>query len=212
MAKSIQIDRTKRLGDDPGTGHNRGPPDIPPVLEADPMEEVVIETRESSDGQIRPGVVAADLLKMDTNVVHPLTGPVYVKGARPGDLLEIEYLKITPERHGWTRFVPGLGFLCDLFVAPYLVHWNLESDWATSPSLPGVRIPSSAFMGTAGLAPSHDQLRVWTRREAELADRGGLVFLPDAGSAVPADEPIASHGLRTIPPRENCGNGDIKQI
>jgi formamidase len=67
-------------------------------------------------------------------------------------------------------------------------------------------------MGTAGLAPSYGQLQEWTRREAELRERGGTVFLPDAGSAVPAREPMASHGLRTIPPRENCGNGDIKQI
>jgi len=111
MAKSIKIDRSKRLRDEPHTGHNRWHPDIPPVIEVDPFEEVVLETRESSDGQIRPGTTAADLLKMDSKVVHPLTGPVYVKGAKPGDLLEIEYLKIVHQRHGWTRFVPGIGFL-----------------------------------------------------------------------------------------------------
>lgn len=212
MAKSLSIDRTKRLAEEPGKGHNRWHPGIAPALEVEPLEEVVLETRDSSDGQIRPGVVAADLLKMDSKVVHPLTGPVYVKGARPGDLLEIEYVEIVPERHGWTRFVPGIGFLHDLFTAPYLAHWDLEGDWATSSALPGVRIPSSTFMGTAGLAPSYDQLQEWTRREAELHARGGLVFLPDAGSAVPAQEPMASQGLRTIPPRENCGNGDVKQI
>jgi formamidase len=212
MAKSILIDRAKQLTEEPGKGHNRWHPDIPPVVEVEPLEEVVLETRDSSDGQIRPGVVAADLLRMDSKVVHPLTGPVYIKGAHPGDLLEIEYLKIQPERHGWTRFVPGVGFLSDLFAEPYLVHWDLERDRATSPALPGVCIPSSAFMGTAGLAPSHDQLRAWARREAELYDRGGVVFLPDAHSAVPAHEPVASQGLRTIPPRENGGNADVKQI
>jgi formamidase len=212
MTKRIDINRAKRLAEEPGKGHNRWHPDIPPVLEAEPGEEVILETRDSSDGQIRPGVVAADLLRMDSRIVHPLTGPVYIKGAHPGDLLEIEYVKITPERHGWTRFIPGIGFLHDLFAEPYLVHWDLENDWASSPALPGVRIPSSTFMGTAGLAPSHAQLREWTRREAELHERGGMVFLPDANSAVPAREPIASQGLRTIPPRENCGNGDIKQI
>jgi formamidase len=212
MTKSIQIDRAKRLAEEPSKGHNRWHPDIPPVLEVEPGEEIVLETRDSSDGQIRPGIRAEDLLRMDSRIVHPLTGPVYVKGAHPGDLLEIEYVRITPERHGWTRFVPGIGFLHDLFSEPYLVHWDLENDWATSSTLPGVRIPSSTFMGTAGLAPSHAQLREWTRREAELHERGGTVFLPDSQSAVPAREPIASQGLRTIPPRENCGNGDIKQI
>jgi formamidase len=212
MAKSITIDRTKRLAEEPNKGHNRWHPDIPPVLEVEPLEEVAMETRESSDGQIRPGVVAADLLRMDPHVVHPLTGPVYVKGAHPGDLLEIEYLEIAPQRNGWTRFVPGLGFLPDLFADPFLVHWDLSDDWATSPSLPGLHIPKSAFMGTAGLAPSHDQLREWSLREELLLERGGLVFLPDPKSAVPPREPIASRGLRTIPPRENCGNVDVKQM
>jgi formamidase len=212
MAKSIEIDRAKPLREEPGKGHNRWHPDIPPVLHVEPMEEVSLETRDSSDGQIQPGVVAADLMKMNPRVVHPLTGPVFVKGAVPGDLLEVEYLEIVPQKHAWTRFVPGLGFLPDLFDHPYLVHWDLDKDWATSPSLPGVRIPNSAFMGTQGVAPSQEQLARWAKREAELKARGGTVFLPDRDSAVPQSEKIASHGLRTIPPRENCGNADVKQM
>jgi formamidase len=38
------------------------------------------------------------------------------------------------------------------------------------------------------------------------------VFPPDRDGAVPQNEEIASHGLRTIPPRENCGNADVKQM
>jgi formamidase len=212
MAKSIEIDRAKPLREEPGKGHNRWHPDIPPVLEVEPMEELSIETRDSSDGQIRPGVVAADLMKMNPRVVHPLTGPVFVKGAMRGDLLEVEYLEIVPQKHAWTRFVPGLGFLPDLFDQPYLAHWDLDKDWATSASLAGVRIPNSAFMGTQGVAPSHEQLTKWAKREAELKARGGMVFPPDPDSAVPQSEKIASHGLRTIPPRENCGNADVKQM
>jgi formamidase len=212
MAKSIEIDRAKPLKDEPGKGHNRWHPDIPPVVEVAPMEEVTIETRDSSDGQIRPGVVADDLPKMNSRVVHPLTGPVFVKGAMPGDLLEVEHLAIVPQRHAWTRLVQGLGFLHDLFDRPYLVHWDLDKDWATSASLPGLRIPNAAFMGTEGVAPSHAQLARWAKREAELKARGGTVFPPDRESAVPATEEIAAQGLRTIPPRENCGNADVKQM
>jgi formamidase len=212
MAKSIEIDRAKPLKDEPRKGHNRWHPDVPPVVEIDPGEEVTIETRDSSDGQIRPGITAPDLLRMDSRVVHPLTGPVFVKGAAPGDLLEVEYLEILPQQHAWTRFVPGLGFLHDLFDHPYLVHWDLTNDWATSASLPGVRIPNAAFMGTAGVSPSREQLARWAKREAELKARGGTVFPPDRASAVPATEEIAKSGLRTIPPRENCGNADVKQM
>ena len=212
MAKSIEIDRGKALKEEPHKGHNRWHPDISPVAEVLPMEEIAIETRDSSDGQIRPGKTAADLLKMDPRVVHPLTGPVFVKGAKPGDLLEIQYLDIVPQKHAWTRFVPGLGFLNDLFDHPYLVHWDLTREWATSTSLPGVHIPNTAFMGTAGVAPSRQQLENWTKREAELKGRGGVVFMPDSQSAVPPTETVAAQGLRTIPPRENCGNADVKQL
>jgi formamidase len=137
---------------------------------------------------------------------------VYVKGAKPGDLLEIEYLDILPERYGWTRFAPGGGFLPELFDYHFVVHWDINPQYATSPQLPGVRIPNGSFMGTAGVAPSHEQLKRWTAREAELKARGGRVWPPDVAGAVPAQLKIATEGLRTIPPRENCGNADIKQL
>ncbi|HUN47535.1 MAG TPA: acetamidase/formamidase family protein [Stellaceae bacterium] len=210
--KSVRIDRGKRLKDEPHTGHNRWHPDIPPILEVEPGEEVVLETRDARDGQIRLGTTVADLAKQDKKSGHPLTGPIYVKGAAPGDLLEVEYLDIVPESYGWTRFYPAMGFLRDLFPHSFLVHWTMRDGIATSREIPGVRIPGASFMGTAGVAPSHAQLRDWTRREAELLARGGRVNPPDAEDAVPPGDPIASTGLRTTPPRENGGNIDAKQL
>ena len=210
--QSITIDRNKRLKEEPQTGHNRWHPDIAPLIEVDPGEEVVLETRDASDCQIKPGMTVADLTNLDAKVAHPLTGPVYIKGARPGDLLEIEYLDILPQPCGWTRNRPGAGFLRDLFTEPYLAHWNIKDGWATSPQIPGVRIPNGSFMGTAGIAPSRAQLEAWSRREAALVARGGIAFLPDPQDAVPAHGLIAEEGLRTLPPRENCGNVDAKQL
>lgn len=209
--KGIAIDRSKRLKEQPHSGHNRWHPDIAPLIEAAPGEEIVLETRDASDGQIKPGMTVDDLEHLDTKVAHPLTGPVYVEGATPGDLLEIEYLDIIPQSRGWTRSRPGAGFLRDVFLEPYLVHWEMRGGWATSPQIPGVRIPESSFMGTAGVAPSRAQLEAWTRREADLAARGGFAAPPDPEDAVPAGD-IAREGLRTIPPRENCGNVDAKQL
>ncbi len=209
--KSIRIDRRKRLKDEPHTGHNRWHPDIPPVLRVDPGEEVLLETRDAFDGQITEGTTLDDLDSIDTKVSHPLTGPVYVNGATAGDLLDVEFVDITPEAYGVTRIKTDGGFLEDLFPEPYLAHWNIHDNWATSSDLPGVRIPGGPFMGTAGIAPSHSQMKEWTRREQELSDRGHALLLPDPEDAVPAEEPICSEGLRTIPPRENCGNVDAKQ-
>ena len=210
--QSITIDRNKRLKEEPHTGHNRWHPDIAPLIEVEPGEEVVLETRDASDCQIKPGMTVADLTNLDAKVAHPLTGPVYIKGARPGDLLEIEYLDILPQPCGWTRNRPGAGFLRDLFTEPYLAHWDIQDGWATSPQIPGVRIPNGSFMGTAGIAPSRAQLEAWSRREAALVARGGIAFLPDPQDAVPSRGPIAEEGLRTLPPRENCGNVDAKQL
>jgi formamidase len=210
--KNIIIDRTKRLREQPRTGHNRWHPDIPPIVEVEPGEDVALETRDSIDGQIQSGMTVADLECLSTKVAHPLTGPVYIHGAKPGDLLEVEYVEILPQRVGWTRLRQGGGFLSDVFPKPYLAHWEMSDGWARSSQLPGIRIPEGAFMGTAGVAPSRSQIKAWTRREADLVALGGIASLPDPEDAVPAHWPIAHEGLRTIPPRENCGNVDAKQL
>jgi len=212
MTKSIRIDRGKRLKHEAHTGHNRWHPDIPAILEVEPGDEVVLETRDARDGQIKLGMTVADFVSHDQKSAHPLTGPVFIKGAKPGDLLEIEYLDIVPENYGWTRFHKRAGFLRDIFPDPFLVHWTMKDGWATSAEIPGVRVPEGSFMGTAGLAPSHAQLEAWTRREADLERRGGEVQMPDVLDAVPPSGPAATHGLRTMPPRENGGNIDAKQL
>src|SRR4051794_31617172 len=208
----IRIDRTKTLAQDPGTGHNRWHPDIPPVIWCDPGEEVILETRDAFDGQFPPDVSLDVVAAPNLDVLHPITGPVYINGAEPGDLLDIEIVDIEPDTYGYTTQVPGFGFLRDVFPEPFKVNWDIADGWATSVDLPGVRIPGAPFMGTIGLSPGHEALAVATAREQALLDRGGFVLPPSAASAVPTDPHIAAHGLRTIPPREQGGNMDIKQL
>src|SRR5260370_34490533 len=88
-AKSITIDRAKHLNEEPHTGHNRWHPDVTPVIEVEPGEQVVLETRDALDGYLNAEATVADLAGLPIGAVHPLTGPVSVKGAKPGDLLEI---------------------------------------------------------------------------------------------------------------------------
>ncbi|HXG19231.1 MAG TPA: acetamidase/formamidase family protein [Methylomirabilota bacterium] len=208
----IAIDRSKTLSEEPNKGHNRWHPDIPPIVRVDPGQVVGLETRDALDAQVHPNSTAADLLKASLGVVHPLTGPVYVNGAEPGDLLAVKIEEIDPQPFGFTVQAPGFGFLRDLFTEPYLVRWTIANGFATSPDLPGVRIPGAPFMGVMGLAPSHELLERINRREADLAKRGGAVFLPDAAGATPADPRIAQTALRTIAPHETGGNLDVKQL
>ena len=210
--KTVSIDRKRKLRDEPHTGHNRWHPDIPPVIEVDEGEEVALETRDGIDGHLNAKSTEADFASMATGAIHPLTGPVLVKGARPGDLLEVEFMDIVPERWAFTAIFPGLGFLRDVMTTPFLVHWDIADGWATSRQLPRVRIPRASFMGVSGVAPSPAQVDAWARREADLLGKGGLVFPPGADGAVPAAGAAATHGLRTLPPRENGGNFDVKQL
>lgn len=212
----ISIDPSKPLDQEPGTGHNRWHEGIEPVVEVDPGDTVVYETRDAFDGQLNPRSTAEDVGNLDLGPVHPLTGPVFVKGAEPGDLLEVKLVAIEADpwdQWGYTIEVPGFGFLRDEFPDPYIVHWQLHgNEYAESEQLPGVRIRYNPHPGTFGLAPSTDLRHAAAEREAELAERGGFALPPDPGGAVPSEETIAREALRTIPPRETAGNIDIKQL
>ena len=188
----IRIDRSKPLRDEPHTGHNRWHPDIPPALRVDPGDTVALETRDAFDGAITSDMTATDLHRADLNVVHPLTGPVFINGAEPGDLLEVHIVEITPQPFAFTTIVPGFGFLRDFFPAPFLIKWTIAGGFAVSPDLPDLRIPSGPFMGVMGVAPSRALLAQLAAREDDLLRRGAA--------------------LRTIPPRETGGNFDIKQL
>jgi formamidase len=212
----VSIDPSKPLSEEPGTGHNRWHEDIEPVVEVDPGDTVVYETRDAFDGQLNGESTAEDVGNLDLSGVHPLTGPVFVKGAEPGDLLEVKLVAVEAdpwEQWGYTVEVPGFGFLRDDFPEPYIVHWRLHgNEYAESEQLPGVRIRCNPHPGVLGLAPSVELRQRATEREGALAERGGFALLPDPEGAVPADGEIAREGLRTIPPRETAGNIDIKQL
>jgi formamidase len=208
--RAIRIDRGKRLCDEPNCGHNRYHPDIAPVVEIDEGEEIALETRDGLDGQITPSSTVADFATLDGGAVHPLTGPVFVKGATAGDVLEIEFTDIIPQSTAFSAIMPGIGFLRDVMTEPFRVHWQMSDNWATSAQLPGVRIPGAPFMGVSAVAPAAEQLVAWTAREQRVIDSGGFALPPEPASAVPG--PCGLAGLRTLPPRENGGNFDVKQL
>ena len=208
----VEIDRSKTLAEEPTTGHNRWHPDVSPVATVAPGQVVGMETRDAFDGQIHPGSNAASVGGCDLDLVHPLTGPVYVEGAEPGDILEVRVHEVAPEPFGFTVQVPGFGFLREEFTEPYIVRWKIADGAATSEDLPGVRIPGAPFMGVIGNAPSAELMASIEERERALAERGGAVLLPEPASAIPGEPGIASRAMRTVAPHECGGNLDIKQL
>ena len=206
----IRVNHKVPVREQPDRCHNRWHPDIPPVLTCRPGDEILLETRDAVDGQFTRDSGHGDVVRADRTVVHPLTGPIGIDGAEPGDLLEVEILDVVPADFGYTAQIPGFGFLADEFPEPFLVRWEIDGGFAVSPDLPGATIPGSPFMGTMGVAPSPKLLSQITDRERALAAEGADVALPEPRGAVPADDLIARNGLRTKPPRENGGNMDVR--
>ena len=198
MTRIISIDRRKPLAEEPRTGHNRWHPDIEPIVEVergrrrdarDPrrlrrLSHVPLDRR----GPREPPPLGA---------IHPLTGPVDVKGARPGDLLEIEFRDIAPQPWAFSAIIPGLGYLRDVMTTPFLVHWTIANGWATSPQLPGIRIPGAPFMGVSGVAPSRARsrrgrrARPTSRRAAGSRSRRTRAARSRPGAARPPRAPHA---------------------
>lgn len=208
----IRVDRSRPLRDQPETGHNRWHPDIEPLLHCADGDRLVLELRDALDGQFGPSANLDTVRNVDLNLVHPLTGPVYVEGAEAGDMLEVRILELEPDTYAVSAQIPGFGFLRDVFPEPFLVQWKLEDGFATSEQIPGVAIPGAPFPGIVGLAPSAELLTRIIEREADDLARGGAVVGPDPRGAVPDDPRIGAEALRTIAPHEVGGNVDIKQL
>ncbi len=132
--------------------HCRWDQSIAPLAMVEPGDIVELETKEASDGQIVPGSTAEVLTHLDFSVIHPITGPVAIVGAQPGDTLEIEVLDIRPKEWGWTGILPGFGLLAGDFPDPYLKVWELGDGYAQFK--PGIRIPLEPFCGVMGVAPA----------------------------------------------------------
>jgi formamidase len=178
------------------------------VASAEPGDEVTFELRDARDGTLNRSSSHDALLATDA-LAHPLTGPLEVRGAEPGDVLEVEIAGYETDDFGWTGIWPGSGFLGDLFERPFLAKWELAAGVARSAELPGVAVTAGVFAGVIGVAPSRELFERALAREERLAGEGGLVDLPSGDLAAP---PSAADGLRTYPPRENGGNMDIRDL
>ena len=175
---------TVRVRDLPENIHNRWNNQLDPVARVNEGDIVIFESRDGSDNQFSKSTTNEDVGNLNFDRVHPLTGPVYVNGAEPGDALEVEIIDVKPRYDwGWTAMSAGSGLIFaepyasvvedTEFQGPYFKVWNFSNGVA---HMEDVNVPIAPFMGVMGVAPA----------------RRGI--------------------YRTIPPFEIGGNLDIRQL
>jgi acetamidase/formamidase len=123
---------------------------LAPQLRIQSGDEVTFETRDASDGHFHANSTPADLATYQFRG-HPLTGPVWIDGSKPGDTLQVDILAVQPARFGWTAILPGFGLLPDDFPEPYIRTWDL-SDGMTARLGDAIRVPIEPFCGVMGVA------------------------------------------------------------
>jgi acetamidase/formamidase len=138
--------------------HNKFSSTIEPVLTVPSGAVIEAFTEEASDQQLTPDSKEEDLINISFDPIHPLTGPVYVEGAEPGDILAVTLHEIEVGDWGWNAIFPGFGYLVEEFEDPRLKTFAINPGDAAIEFASGVSIPLKPFPGVMGVAPATDSL------------------------------------------------------
>ncbi len=120
----------------------------PPALEVEPPAVIRFETSDAAVSQLLAGT---PLEEIGFSNLNPVSGPVVVRGAEPGDALAIEVLDVSVDR-AWTGWIPGVGPLGDRADDLHLREVRIADGrcWITE----DVAVPLRPMIGCAGLAPA----------------------------------------------------------
>jgi acetamidase/formamidase len=132
------------------TVHGAWDHSLEPALEVEPGDVVELHVPDASHDQIGEHAVVGDLATVDFGRMNPVAGPVFVRGAEPGDVLEAEILEVRTRSWGWTAIVPGFGLLADDFTEPWLRISRIEDGRVL---FGDAALGCRPFPGTIGVAP-----------------------------------------------------------
>ena len=131
---------------------------IVPAARVEPGSTILFHCQDSSAGQLGPSSTIAEVTALDFGKINPVSGPIFVEGAEPGDVLKVTIDSFAPRPHegrgfGWTANIPGFGLLADQFTDPALHVWSYDPA-QMGPALYGrhARVPLKPFAGTIGNA------------------------------------------------------------
>ena len=177
MAQSLHL-----LRDEVHFGWSR---DEPPRYTVASGTELTVDTLDASAGQLKSDSSAASVAALDFERVNPVSGPVYVEGARPGDVLQVDILAVEPGGYGWTAIIPGFGLLADSYSEPWFHAWDLDGAGGWTALTERVRVPIRPFCGVLGVAPAepgrHSVIpprRVGGNLDTRQLGAGATLFLP----------------------------------
>ncbi|TIS01061.1 MAG: acetamidase, partial [Mesorhizobium sp.] len=125
-----------------------------PAERVAPGSTIEFQCLDSSGGQLKADSTVGDIANLDFGMINPVTGPIFVEGAEPGDALKVTIEMFKPSGFGWTANIPGFGLLADDFKEPALNIWKYDPG-SLEPALFGRqgRVPLKPFAGTIGNAP-----------------------------------------------------------
>ena len=157
-----------------------------PVERVAPGSTIEFECLDFSGGQLTPESTIENVKTLDFAKVNPVTGPIHVDGAEPGDALKITIEAFKPSGFGWTANIPGFGLLADDFNEPALNLWKYDAA-SLDPALFGknARVPLKPFAGTIGNALAETGLhsvvpprRVGGNLDIRDLSAGTVLYLP----------------------------------
>ena len=204
--------------------HNRWNQDLPAVAKVGQGEAVQFLCRDALDiGAAAKTLTPSGVLTLDLGKIHPLSGPVEIEGAKPGDVLEVEVLDVSPlVDFGYVVISPALGLFGSLrpdLLAPF--NQFTEASQLSDPS-PG-QVPSAipANQKYNSGAPFVQLFNFKKGQSSGFAsfvgkDTGKTAEIPIAPfMGIYGVAPLRKGMYRTIPPNVSGGSGgntDIKQF
>jgi acetamidase/formamidase len=137
--------------------HNKFSRRIKPVLRVPSGSIIEAFTHEATGGQFN--IHSTDPADVNMDLVHTLTGPVYVEGAEPGDILSVELLEIEAGDWGWMAIIPDFGVLIDDFSTTKVMKtFTLDKAKNAVEFAKGISVPLRPFAGVMGVAPDTDEM------------------------------------------------------
>jgi acetamidase/formamidase len=137
--------------------HNKFSRRIAPVLRVPSGSVIEAFAHEATGGQFN--IRSTDPTDVNMDLVHTLTGPVYVEGAEPGDILSVELLEIEVGDWGWMAIIPDFGVLIDDFSKTKVMKtFTLDKAKNAVEFANGIRVPLRPFAGVMGVAPDTDAM------------------------------------------------------